>query len=66
MYVFESGDGINWSQKQKLTPADPGMNDWFGHSVFVQNTAIVVGSVFDDTLGTDSGNFTCRNTSVML
>ena len=54
-YVFRI-DGENWSQEQKLLPEVGAENDRFGNSVAVSEGVIVVGALFDDELGDNSGS----------
>jgi len=42
-YVFQRSGG-NWIQTQKLTASDGAQGDWFGHSVAIHDSTIVVGA----------------------
>ena len=58
-YIFEKpGDGWSGtvSQSAKLLPSDGEVGDWFGCSVGVSEDTVVVGAVYDDDNGTDSGS----------
>ena len=54
-YVFTRSGGV-WTQQQKLTATNPAMDDWFGCSVSVSGDTAVIGTVFDDDWGTNSGS----------
>ncbi|HEX9696581.1 MAG TPA: Ig-like domain-containing protein, partial [Actinomycetota bacterium] len=54
-YVF-SRSGSTWTQQAKLTATDAAAFDDFGVSVSVSGDTAVVGSVFDDDAGPDSGS----------
>ncbi len=45
-----------WSQEAKLLPSDGANDDQFGQSVSICGDVAVVGSRWDDDLGTDSGS----------
>ncbi len=53
-YVYRY-DGVNWIEEAKLTASDAGSYDYFGHSVSIYDDALVVGALFDDDLGSQSG-----------
>jgi hypothetical protein len=53
-YVF-TRTGTTWTQQAVLTANDGGPTDWFGASVEISGDAIVVGTPFEDPVGTDSG-----------
>jgi hypothetical protein len=56
VYVF-APDGVGgYAQMAKLTAADGAFNDQFGISVAASADWIVVGALFDDDLGEDSGS----------
>lgn len=44
-----------WQQIGRLTASDGDPGDWFGYSVSLSGNTAVIGSVFDDDLGTDAG-----------
>jgi len=44
-----------WNHRATLTPSVPAKSDFFGISVDVSGTTVVVGSLQDDTAGLDSG-----------
>lgn len=57
-YLFvrpESGWGVT-AETTKLTASDGSEDDFFGYSVAVDSATIVVGAVFDDDAGTNSGS----------
>ena len=55
--MFVSADGISgWSETSKLVASDAANYDYFGYSVSISGSAIVVGAFKDDTSGlTDAG-----------
>jgi hypothetical protein len=53
VYYF---DGIDWIFHTKLLPADGNAFDRFGYSVDIYDDIIVIGSVYDDDMGEDSGS----------
>ena len=54
-YVFErSGD--EWTETATLVAEDGALDDIFAYSVAIDGDTIVVGSIFDDDLGPDSGS----------
>ncbi len=58
-YVFvRSGSppGSTWSQQAKLTASDGAADDRFGRSVSVSGDTAVVGAVFDNDNGSESGS----------
>ncbi|MEE3240868.1 MAG: hypothetical protein VX231_07880, partial [Pseudomonadota bacterium] len=62
-YIFTSSYGV-WSEQQKLTPSDGASSDWFGYSVSIDGDTAVIGALYDDDNGSDSGSeyiFTCSN-----
>ncbi len=54
-YVFDF-DGISWLQTNKLTAPDSSAGDQYGTSVSLYNDLALVGSPFDDDLGSGSGS----------
>ena len=54
-YVFVRS-GTTWTQQGKLTAADGAAGDSFGLSAAVTGDTAVVGSLYDDDKGTDSGS----------
>jgi hypothetical protein len=54
-YVFR-WNGTAWAQEQKLFPTDGANSDWFGGDVAVSAGVAVVGAVYDDDRGADSGS----------
>jgi hypothetical protein len=56
-----------WVQCQKLLPDDGQSNDLFGKAVHVSGKTIVVGAMWDDAKGIDSGeHYSCGNFSIIL
>eukprot|EP00633_Aureoumbra_lagunensis_P007338 CAMPEP_0197322888 /NCGR_PEP_ID=MMETSP0891-20130614/70176_1 /TAXON_ID=44058 ORGANISM="Aureoumbra lagunensis, Strain CCMP1510" /NCGR_SAMPLE_ID=MMETSP0891 /ASSEMBLY_ACC=CAM_ASM_000534 /LENGTH=1392 /DNA_ID=CAMNT_0042815401 /DNA_START=114 /DNA_END=4293 /DNA_ORIENTATION=- len=56
-YVFDySSAAGSWFQTAKLWASDGWDGDWFGNSVALYETRIVVGAHFDDDLGENSGS----------
>ena len=56
-YVLRTTDGgVTYNQVAKLTAADAAANDWFGYSVAIDGSTVVVGSLWDDDAGTNSGS----------
>jgi len=53
-YVFENNDGI-WQQAAKLTPSDGTREDFFGWSVAISGSNIIIGAYGDDDNGSRSG-----------
>ena len=47
--------GETWVQQQTLLAADGAANDWFGWSVAIHNSTIVVGALHDDNEKGGSG-----------
>ena len=54
-YVFEF-DGSAWQELAKLVPSDGASWDWFGSSVAINDEIALIGSWWDDDLGTSSGS----------
>jgi FG-GAP repeat len=54
-YVFEKVEGT-WTETAKLTAPDGAQSDRFGTSVSIDGDTAVVGTLFDDDLGMDSGS----------
>jgi len=48
--------GLTWTQQAKLTASDAAASDHFGNSVAIAGDTIVVGAIFDDDSGTESGS----------
>jgi len=38
------GDGTNWTEQAKLTPADAGNSDWFGESTAINGAYAIAGA----------------------
>jgi hypothetical protein len=51
VYVYTC-TGANWTQQQKLTPSDPGVDDTFGVRVALQGDTALIGA--DDEISQDS------------
>jgi hypothetical protein len=56
VYVFTRDAGGTWSEQVKLTASDGATNDSFGFSVSVNGDTAVVGAVWDDDAGNNSGS----------
>ena len=54
-YVFKR-TGTTWLQEDKLLPTDAAEGDQFGRSVSISGDYVVVGAVFHDDNGTESGS----------
>lgn len=56
-YVFGRNEGgaNQWGLLKKLTASDGAAADLFGHAVSISGDTIVVGALYDDDKGTDSG-----------
>ncbi|MGP1273342.1 MAG: FG-GAP repeat protein, partial [Phycisphaerales bacterium] len=54
-YLFDVTDPANPVELAKLTPPAPDPQDFFGFSVAVSGDVALVGAMFDDDLGLDSG-----------
>ena len=54
-YVYRF-NGNTWAESAKLVALDGQPNDFFAHSVAIDGSVAVVGSVFDDDLGVNSGS----------
>jgi hypothetical protein len=56
-YVFErdQGGAGQWGEVAKLTPSDGAAYDYFGVSLAVSGDTVVVGALFDDDNGDNSG-----------
>jgi VCBS repeat-containing protein len=57
-YVFERNNGgvNNWGQVKKLTAADGSFDDVFGLILSVDGDILVVGAIYDDDNGVNSGS----------
>lgn len=57
-YVFKQNQGgtNNWGQTQILTASDGAYNDQFGFSLAMHQGRIIVGAVYNDDGGTNSGS----------
>ena len=54
-YVFERMGGA-WTQVAKLTPSDGAAGDWFGRSAVINGDTLMIGAMFDDDNGGNSGS----------
>ncbi|MBN2021933.1 MAG: hypothetical protein JW809_04000 [Pirellulales bacterium] len=54
-FVFQY-DGAAWVERQRIFAADGEASDYFGYSVAIQGTTIVVGAYRDHDAGTSSGS----------
>ena len=62
-YGYKSGavylfyfDGVNWVEHSKITAFDATAYDRFGYSIDIDNNRLVVGSIYDDDSGDNSGS----------
>ena len=57
-YIFgkDVGGIDNWGQLKKLFASDPAQDDQFGHDVHINEDYAIVGSVFNDDNGVNSGS----------
>jgi formylglycine-generating enzyme required for sulfatase activity len=53
-YVYERSGGV-WAEEQKLTASDSGSIGYMGSSVSISGDTVVVGAVYDDDMGENSG-----------
>ena len=53
-YVFEY-DGADWIQTKKLIPSLPAFSNQYNSSIFLWNDTILIGAIFGESLGTNSG-----------
>ncbi|CAH0380210.1 unnamed protein product [Pelagomonas calceolata] len=57
VYVFHTSDGgATYSQVAKLTASDAAAGDYFGYSVAIDGSTIVIGAYRDNDGGSDSGS----------
>ena len=54
-YVFTPTAGV-WSEQAKLTASDAAASDWFGSAVALDGDAALIGALFDDDNGYQSGS----------
>ena len=54
-YLFERDAAGVWTQTGKLTALDGAMDDGFGYSVSLQGDTALVGAIYDDDVGINSG-----------
>ena len=55
-WIRENVPGLGWVETAKLVPADLATQDQFGFAVAITEGRAIVGSKFDDDLGSDSGS----------
>ncbi len=55
VYLFKR-DGENWEEETKIHTSNGGQDDFFGHSVLINNDFIVVGASKDDDNGYNCGS----------
>jgi hypothetical protein len=53
VYLFDTATG---AQIAKLVPSDGAAGDWFGFSVALDGTSAIIGAIWDDVKGPDSGS----------
>ncbi len=54
-YIFDYSNN-NWVESHKIQASDGAQNDWFGSSVSMFNNSMIVGSLFNDAQGVNSGS----------
>ena len=54
-YIFRL-DGTSWVQQQKLLASDGAADDYFGCSVSISGDYAIIGALYDDDKGTESGS----------
>ena len=54
-YIFRY-DGSEWVEEEKLTASDGAPGDHLGNSVAISGDTVVVGAIYDDDNGSDSGS----------
>jgi len=54
-YVY-TRTGTTWTEQAKLTASDGAAGAWFGYSVAIAGDTIVVGAIFDNAKGFESGS----------
>ncbi len=47
-YIFGRDAGGNWIEQKKIVASDRFNNDWFGYSVAIHDTTVVVGAVHEE------------------
>lgn len=54
VYIYDA-NGNTWTQRQKITANDSGVNDYFGFDVAIDSSDLVVGAYLNDDVPNDSG-----------
>ncbi len=54
-YIFK-WNGASWVQQKKLLASDGAASDYFGYSVSISGDYVIVGAIYDDDKGTNSGS----------
>jgi hypothetical protein len=54
-YIYH-WDGSNWTEQKKLTASDAAAADHFGHSVAISGDYAIVGALYSDDNGSESGS----------
>lgn len=54
-YIFE-WDGVIWSETEKLSASDLGVEDYFGNTVAIDGDRTIIGAFFNDDDGNESGS----------
>ena len=54
-YIFRF-DGLNWVEEAKFLASDGAGYDYFGHSVAINNSTVIIGAYGDDDNGSNSGS----------
>jgi hypothetical protein len=55
-YVFVRATDGTWTQQAKLLASDGAESDYFGYSVAISGNTVVIGAIYDDDKGGDSGS----------
>lgn len=55
-YIFEKDENGVWAEQQKIMPAGLAANDFFGHSVSMDQDQLIVGAYGDDEKGIAAGS----------
>jgi len=53
--IYQKGNEGSWSHADKLTPSESVVGDYFGNSVSINGDYAIVGALFDDDGGKNSG-----------
>jgi hypothetical protein len=56
LLLADPAKGTTWRERQKLLASDGAAYDWFGRSVSISGDYAIVGAVWDDDKGSESGS----------